>query len=1199
MKKITQFKRKNSLSKTIRMRLIPVGNTEENLKKKRLIEVDEERAENYKIVKGCIDEYHRAFIDDVLSMVELDGLGEYADIYYMSNKDDGMTKKMEEMEKGFRKQISKAFTSDVRYTKLFKADMIKELLPSYFVEQEQRAIIEKFNDFTTYFLSFSKVRENMYSMEAKSCGIAHRIVGDNLPRFLDNCKVFGIVKGHLKRELQDVANNYNELLAISLEGMFEVRAFSLVLSHDAIMIYNKIVQEINKHIYLYNQSVLKRKRLPLLKTLYKQILSENNGISFVSDKFNEDQEVLDGIREFYVGLDDTLLRIEKLFEEFNIYDLNKIYVRNDQSITSISKCIFGEWNMVINGWNTVYDSNSVVKDKESEKYIEKRKKEYKEIKSFSLKEIEYYGEVVATPLASISSYFIEGIQTNVDKIRVAYEDVQELLSEPYNSDFKLNKDMKSIDKIKALLDAIKELEALIKMLRGTGREPEKDETFYGQFLPLFDNLIMVDLLYNKVRNYVTKRPYSKDKIKLNFDNPQLLGGWDKNKEREYRTVMLRKDGDYYLAIMDKSNSKVFVNYPYNNGEETYEKMEYKLIPGPNKMFPKVFFAKTNEAIFEPSPEILQIRKRESFKKNGNFNIDDCRKMIDFFKDCIDKHDDWRKFNFSFKPTEEYNDISEFYKDVKEQAYSVTFKYVSKAYIDEMVDSGNLYLFRIYNKDFSKSSKGTPNLHTMYFKMLFDENNLKDVVYQLNGGAEMFYRRASLEKSDSKKQTASKFDLYKDKRFMENQFFIHFPITLNYKADNVFNINGEVRRAIKRCESNYIIGIDRGEKHLIYVLVIDSQGNIVEQHSLNEIVNNCNGKSYKKDYYTLLQKKETEHIKARQDWTTIESIKDLKKGYLSQVVHKICELVIKYDAIVAMEDLESGFKNKRKLVETEVYQKFEKMLVEKLAYLVDKNKTIKEDGGLLNALQLTNKPGNLDKARQDGFIMYVPVWLTSNIDPMTGFVNLFKFKKDMSLNDMGDFFCRFDAIRYNANDDLFEFEFNYDNFIGQSISYRKKWTVCSYGDRVELHRKKDDSNTWDGIGTNLTDEFKQLFGQYGISLEVDLKEAILNQRDERFFSELIRLYRLTLQMSNSKSNDANTDYMISPVRDENGNFFDSRTLNDCRDDIKLPKNIVANGAYNIARKALYAVEVIKSTDDNELDRVKIYPNSKEWLEYVQK
>ena len=52
---------------------------------------------------------------------------------------------------------------------------------------------------------------------------------------------------------------------------------------------------------------------------------------------------------------------------------------------------------------------------------------------------------------------------------------------------------------------------------------------------------------------MTQKPYSQEKIKLNFDNPQLLGGWDKSKERDYRTVLLRKDGLYYLAVMDREH----------------------------------------------------------------------------------------------------------------------------------------------------------------------------------------------------------------------------------------------------------------------------------------------------------------------------------------------------------------------------------------------------------------------------------------------------------------------------------------------------------------------------------------------------------------------------------------------------------------------------------------------------------------------
>lgn len=1216
------------------MRLIPMGKTEENINKKLLLESDEERAENYKKVKGYIDEYHRAFISAVLADVELERLDEYANIYYKNTKDASMIKKMEELEKEFRKQISNAFTNDGRYLKLFKSDMIKELLPSYFNKDDEREIISKFDDFTTYFSSFSLIRQNMYSAEPKSGAIAHRCVSDNLPKFLDNCKVFKMIKAVISDELQEMDSNFNELLPISLDGMFEPRAFNLVLTQEGISRYNDIIggyidkngkkiQGINEYINLYNQKEKSRKRLPLLKSLYKQILSEGSGISFIPEQFTEDQEVLNGIKDFFLGDEENdginliISNIEEFFKEFEVYNIDYIYVRNGAAVTTISNYVFGDWSAIVNGWSEDYDNNSSVKNKGTEKYIETRKNAYKAVKSFSMSQLQGYGSMVTENSGLISDYFKESIKADCESIKAAYELTKELLLKQYDSRYKLCKDENAIDKIKTLLDAVKSLEGVMKMLIGTGKEPEKDEAFYGTFLPLYEKITMVDLLYDKVRNYITKRPYSKDKIKLNFENPQLLGGWDRNKERDYRTVMLRADGDYYLAIMDKGNSKIFIDSPYEDGEKYYEKMEYKLLPGPNKMLPKVFFAKSNESIFVPTKEIQQIRKSETFKKGNNFVLADCHKMIDFYKESIDKHEDWKKFNFTFKETSQYEDIGEFYKDVKEQGYSICFKNVSKAYIDEMVENGALYLFRIYNRDFSKFSKGTPNLHTLYFRMLFDENNLKDVVYQLNGGAEIFYRKASLKKdkpehpagkpidnknpNNPKKQSVFRFDLYKDKRFMENQYFLHLPITLNFKADNTFNINYEVRRTLKECESNYVIGIDRGERHLLYVSVVDSKGKIVEQYSLNEIINNYNGVQYKTDYHNLLTIKEKGRLKARQDWTTIENIKELKEGYLSQVVHKICELVIKYDAIIAMEDLNVGFKNTRKKVEKEVYQKFEKMLTDKLSYLVDKSTPMNEDGGVLNAFQLTNKPGNLDKPKQDGFIMYVPAWLTSNIDPATGFVNLFKLKKGMSLADMKSFFMTFDSIRYDEKNDVFEFEFNYDNFLGGSMSGRKEWIVCTNGVRLESYINPQKNNSWDEKEITLVDEFKSLFSNYGVPLEGDLKTSIFNQNDNHFFRQLVRLFRLTVQMRNSRTGDINIDYIISPVRDQNGKFFDSREYINADDDvdIKMPKNADANGAYNIARKALYAVGIIKETDVNQLDKVMIYPKNKEWLEYTQK
>ena len=119
-------------------------------------------------------------------------------------------------------------------------------------------------------------------------------------------------------------------------------------------------------------------------------------------------------------------------------------------------------------------------------------------------------------------------------------------------------------------------------------------------------------------------------------------------------------------------------------------------------------------------------------------------MIDYFKNCIAIHPEWKNFGFEFSDTSTYEDISGFYREVELQGYKIDWTYISEKDIDLLQEKGQLYLFQIYNKDFSTYSKGTPNMHTFYWKMLFDQRNLTNAVYKLNGEAEVFYRRASIK-----------------------------------------------------------------------------------------------------------------------------------------------------------------------------------------------------------------------------------------------------------------------------------------------------------------------------------------------------------------------------------------------------------------------------------------------------------------------
>lgn len=68
--------------------------------------------------------------------------------------------------------------------------------------------------------------------------------------------------------------------------------------------------------------------------------------------------------------------------------------------------------------------------------------------------------------------------------------------------------------------------------------------------------------------------------------------------------------------------------------------------------------------------------------------------------------------------------------------------------------------------------------------------------------------------------------------------------MNFKAPDRAMINDDVRNLLKSCNNNFIIGIDRGERNLLYVSIIDSNGAIIYQHSLNIIGNKFKGKHTK-------------------------------------------------------------------------------------------------------------------------------------------------------------------------------------------------------------------------------------------------------------------------------------------------------------------------------------------------------------------
>ena len=1264
MKEIKELTGLYSLTKTIGVELKPVGKTQELIKAKKLIEQDNQRAEDYKIVKDIVDRYHKDFIDKCLNCVKIkkDDLEKYVSLAENSNRD---AEDFDNIKTKMRNQITEAFRKNSLFTNLFKNNLIKEYLPA-FVSEEEKSVVNKFSKFTTYFDAFNDNRKNLYSGDAKSGAIAYRLIHENLPMFLDNIASFNAISGTGVNEcFSGIETDFTDTLeGKRLTEFFQIDFFNNTLTQKKIDNYNYIVGAVNKAVNLYKQQH-KTVRVPLLKPLYKMILSDRSAPSWLPECFKSDNDMLTAIKAAYESLRNVLVgdnddSLRNLLLNIDHYDLEHIYIANDSGLTSISQKIFGCYDTYTLAIKEQLQRDYPATKKQREApdlYDERIDKLYKKVGSFS---IAYLNRLVDAKghfaineyYKQLGSYCREEVKEKNDffkQIDGAYSAISHLFFGEHGEIAQSDSDVELVQK---LLDAYKGVQRFIKPLLGHGDEADKDNEFDAKLRKVWDELDIITPLYDKVRNWLSRKIYNPEKIKLYFENNgKLLSGWSDNQTKsdngtQYGGYIFRKKNeigeyDFYLGI--SSDAKLFrhdATIGYEDG--MYERFDYyhlksKTLLG--KSYVGNYGEDSNAVLSAFNDAVTKLHLEKKLVPKDKENVPKYLKRLKlnyagFYQilmnddNVVDAYNSMKQHilatlaSLSRVPaaielaTQTDLDIDELIDEIMNLP-SESFGYfpVATTAIEEANkrEKKPLFLFKMSNKDLSyaektsegkRKSRGTENLHTMYLKALL---GMTQNVFSIGSGMVFFRHKtkglaettarhkanefiANKNKLNDKKKSIFDYEIVKNKRFIEDKYLFHLSMNLNYSQPNKFDVNSEVREIISNGGIKHIIGIDRGERNLLYLSLIDLKGNIVMQKSLNILKDDHNAKET--DYKGLLTEREGENKEARRNWKKIANIKDLKRGYLSQVVHIISKMMVEYNAIVVLEDLNPGFIRGRQKIERNVYEQFERKLIDKLNFYVDKHKDAYETGGLLHALQLTSEFKNFKKSEhQNGCLFYIPAWNTSKIDPATGFVNLFNTKYTNAV-EAQEYFSKFDEIRYNEEKDWFEFEFDYDKFTQKAHGTRTKWTLCTYGMRLRSFKNPAKQYNWDSEVVALTDEFKRILGEAGIDIHENLKDAIRNLEGKRrkYLEPLMQFMKLLLQLRNSRKNPEE-DYILSPVADENGIFYDSRSCGD-----QLPENADANGAYNIARKGLMLVEQIKDAED--LDNVKFDISNKAWLNFAQ-
>lgn len=1308
-----------SVSKTLRFELKPMGKTLENISKGKFLESDKKKSDDYKDVKKIIDNYHRYFIDDVLKLASFnwEHLAKEIKEYNKTKSDD--TNLISAQQKQ-REEILKVFNSDKRFKSLTAStpkELFNNLLPEWFEKDNslglKKEAIETFQKFTSYFTGFQDNRKNVYKAEDIPTAVPYRIVNDNFPKFLSNISVFETIQKKCPAVITDVENELKDYLGNEkLSDIFTVQSFNKYLCQSGaanqrgIDFYNQIIggivekdkeqnlRGINQFLNLYWQQhpeFAKENIRIKMNPLFKQILSDRTSLSFKIEAIDSDDELIQAIKDCANNLeekskDDGKSIFEKcceLFDSINEQDLNEIYI-NRKDINNFSRILTGDWAWLQARMNYYAEEKFTTKAEKSrwEKALEDEG-ENKSKGFYTLAELndvlKYSSDNIPETNIRIADYFGRRYRYFYEKetgnyipskelVALSIEEMcDDILVKRKNMDKafetsekeKLQEDSETVSKIKDYLDSLQELLHRVKPFKVNG---VGESSFYANFDTIYSALKEVISVYNKTRNYLTKKAATPEKYKMNFDCPTLAKGWDANQESSNDAFLMRKEGKYYLGIFNPKNKPKFLEKYEINNEDCYEKVIYKQMALPMGLgaFVRKCFGTAQKYGWVCPKNCLNsegkiIIKDEEAKEN-------LEAIINCYKDFLDKYEKdgfkYKNYNFNFLDSASYKKLSEFFKDVEPQGYKLSFTNIPVSEIEKMVEDGKLYLFQIYNKDFSPESKGIPNMHTLYWINLFSEENLKDVCLKLNGEAELFYRPVGIKnpivhKKDSYlvnkltkdeksipesiyeeiyknangkldklskdaeeyKNThdvvikVAKHDIIKDKHYTVPKFLFHVPITINFKAaGNSYSLNENVRKFLKNNPDVNIIGLDRGERHLIYLSLINQKGKILEQFSFNTVEQSRNDtKPRIIDYHEKLNQREKERDEARKSWQTIGKIAELKEGYLSAVIHKLAQLMIKHNAIIVMEDLNFGFKRGRFHVEKQVYQKFEHMLIDKLNYLVFKDKGLTKAGGVLKGYQLANQFESFQKlGKQSGMLFYVPARYTSKIDPKTGFVNMFNFKDLTNVHKKRDFFSKFESISFDNDTDSFVFTFDYKNFDGKAKEemFISKWSVYSREKRIVYYSK---TKSYEDV--LITEKLKSAFQKVNIDysngndildsimeIGAELKEGEKPSKEVAdFWDGLLYNFKLILQMRNSNAR-TEEDYIISPVKAPDGTFFDSRE--ESRNEKVLPKDADANGAYHIALKGLYLLKRFDVADEKSLKKFDMRISNADWFKFVQ-
>lgn len=404
------------------------------------------------------------------------------------------------------------------------------------------------------------------------------------------------------------------------------------------------------------------------------------------------------------------------------------------------------------------------------------------------------------------------------------------------------------------------------------------------------------------------------------------------------------------------------------------------------------------------------------------------------------------------------------------------------------------------------------------------------------------------------------DIIKDKRYTEDQFMIQFSYKKNASAVNGMTRaerNGVFREALNSgCN---VVSLVRNTQDLIYMSVIDKDGNVLEEKSLNRISTmDRNGHVRTIDYYArLTEMGDMRNESKALEWKYDRKIKNFKDDFIKAAISEIVRTVVKYDAVIAVEAISDRVKDRFSALDNTVFKSFEAKLITRLSDLFFNDVPEGEPGSQTNPYQLADPSDS--SAFQNGIVFFTGTGYLRSRDPETGYAPLFRLGQIKSAGAEKAFFSKFESIK--ADKGLMEMKFNYDNFNTSCMTDRTDWTIHIGGEATEYDREKK-CNKFIPCTMEL---IEKSMDESGIENTADLAELARKGELPTTVADTLFRYFKNQMYGNVKKHDDKRETYISPV---NGKKYDMSSMS----------------AGNLADKTRWFYSPDRKKDDGWLDNI---------------